>query len=262
MKNIIYHVDAFTSVHFKGNPAGVMISDKLPPVELMQNIAMEMNLSETAFVAPGGDHYTIRFYTPEAEIALCGHATLSASHILYELGLAEKEIKFDSKVGRLDIRREGDLITMNFPQYGFRKIDIPESLVKAAGFRPAELYECDHNWKMALLDDQEEVKNANPDFQGINRAGFGDLIITAKSSTPGYDFVVRCFVPEKGINEDPVTGSAHCALTPFWSGKTGKQSFRSLQMSDRTGELFVRMVGERVEVSGRAITFSKAEMMI
>lgn len=260
MSNYIYHVDSFAEKLFSGNPAGVMITDSMPSVDLMQKIAMEMNLSETAFVVPDGDRFIIRFYTPEAEIALCGHATLASSHILYELGLAENEILFDSQVGPLKIRRDIDLIIMNFPAYGYRRIDIPDSLVKGAGFIPEELYECDHNWKLALLSNEEAVRKASPDFAAIRKAGFGDLIITAPSSDDKYDFVVRCFVPELGINEDPVTGSAHCALTPFWSGKTGKKEFRSIQLSKRTGELFVSMAGNRVEVAGHAITFSKAEV--
>lgn len=261
MSKIIYHVDAFSDSPFKGNPAGVMISDRLPPAKIMQEIAMELNLSETAFVAPEGDHFIIRFYTTEAEIALCGHATLSASHILFELGEAERSIVFNSKVGPLNIRKEKDLIVMNFPQYSYRRIEIPQSLIDGAGFTPVELYECDYNWKLALLNNEQEVRDASPDFQAINRAGFGDLIITAPASLKNYDFVVRCFVPELGIYEDPVTGSAHCALTPFWAARTGRQSFRSIQLSRRTGELFVSMAGERVEVAGRAVTFSKAEIV-
>jgi PhzF family phenazine biosynthesis protein len=262
MSKIIYHVDAFTESIFRGNPAGVMISDTLPGVEMMQKIANEMNLSETAFVAPDGDKYIIRFYTPEAEIALCGHATLSASHILFEIGMAGNSIKFESKAGPLEIRKEDGRIVMNFPRYNYSEANIPQSLVKAAGFNPLELYNCDYNWKMALLKDEDEVRNASPDIQGLMAAGFGDLIITAPATTPGYDFVVRCFVPELGIIEDPVTGSAHCALTPFWAEKTGKSAFRSLQVSKRTGVLDVKMAGSRVEVAGKAVTFSRAEILI
>jgi PhzF family phenazine biosynthesis protein len=262
MANKIYHVDAFTTSLFKGNPAGVYISDRLPSESFMQSIAMEMNLSETAFIAPEGDSYIIRFYTPEAEIALCGHATLSSSHILYELGLATEKIVFNSKVGPLNIRKEGDLIIMNFPQYKRRKIDPPSLFADAAGCTPLELYECDHNWKMALLKDEKSVREASPDFQAIRKIGFGDLIITAPSQLSEYDFVVRVFVPELGINEDPVTGSAHCALTPFWAERTGRTSFKSLQLSRRTGELFVKVVGNRVEVAGMAVTFSTAELNI
>ncbi|TFH33485.1 MAG: PhzF family phenazine biosynthesis protein [Bacteroidia bacterium] len=262
ISNTIYHVDAFTGIPFRGNPAGVLISDLLPHTGMMQNIAMEMNLSETAFVAPEGENYIIRFYTPEAEIALCGHATLSASHILFELGMASDRITFYSKVGELSVRKEKEMIVMNFPQYSYRRIDIPQLFVDGAGFTPVELYECDHNWKMAILTNEQEVRDASPDFQAIKRAGFGDLIITARSYSSDYDFVVRCFVPEMGINEDPVTGSAHCALTPYWAEKTGKVSFRSMQLSKRTGKLFVSMAGDRVEVAGTAVTFSRAEIMI
>lgn len=262
MSRTIFQIDAFTDTPFKGNPAGVMICDTLPSADYMQNIAMEMNLSETAFVVPDKGGFIIRFYTPEAEIDLCGHATLSSAHILFEQGLAAGSLEFSSKAGPLHIRSEGNLIVMNFPKYSYTRCDVPEELVSAAGFTPVELYDCDYNWKLALLKDEQEVREARPDFHAIQRAGFGDLIITAPSSSPEYDFVVRCFVPEMGINEDPVTGSAHCVLTPFWSKRTGKNSFTSYQASRRGGFLKVNMAGERVEVAGRALTIMKGELYV
>ncbi|MCA1756627.1 MAG: PhzF family phenazine biosynthesis protein [Bacteroidales bacterium] len=262
MGKTIYQVDAFTSTPFKGNPAGVMIWDTLPTEEYMHNIAMEMNLSETAFLSPDNGRFKIRFYTPEKEIDLCGHATLSSAHILFEQGMAADNIEFISKAGPLHIRKEGDLIVMNFPKYSYSRREIPEELIRGAGFTPQELYDCDYDWKLALLKDEMEVRDARPDFNAIREAGFGDLMITAPSSSREYDFVVRCFVPEMGIDEDPVTGSAHCALTPFWSEKLGRKSFRSYQASARGGYLDVSIKGDRVEIAGTAVTVMKGEFLI
>jgi PhzF family phenazine biosynthesis protein len=261
---IIYQVDAFTSQPFKGNPAGVCILDYDPPTAWMQNIAMEMNLSETAFVFPGKDCRMIRFYTPESEIPLCGHATLSASHILYETGKvkSKEKIRFSSKAGELVIRRQGDWITMNFPSYNPVQMTIPSDFEKLTGTSPQELYRTSHGWTLALLRDEDEVKNMSPHFSIMKNSEFGDLIVTAPSSDKQYDFCVRCFAPALGIDEDPVTGSAHCALVPFWHGKTGRTDFVSHQVSKREGILKVSLKGERVEISGQAKTIFKAELFV
>lgn len=264
MKKTIYQVDAFTSEPFKGNPAGVYITEKALTPELMQNIAMEMNVSETAFVSPRGKDFLIRYYTPQNEIDLCGHATLSASHILYETGMVSpgNTIKFHSKAGELIIRKKGNGIVMNFPVYSMRKIDIPSSFKKDTGLEALELYRCDYDWCLVLVQSEDEVFKADPDPGRLRDAGLGELIVTAVSSSDRYDFVVRCFVPELGIVEDPVTGSAHCALAPFWNMKTGKQEFRSFQASKRSGELNIRLSGNRVEIAGEAVTVLKAELLI
>jgi PhzF family phenazine biosynthesis protein len=261
---IIYQVDAFTSEPFKGNPACVCILEQEPSISWMQNVAMEMNLSETAFIFPGKDLRNIRFYTPEAEIELCGHATLSSSHILYETGIAknDEEIKFSSKAGILSIKKRGDWITMNFPSYNLKKINIPTEFNILTGKQPIELYRAGYGWTLALLEDENEVKTMKPDFQAMKQSEFGDLIVTAPSSVPEFDFCVRCFAPALGINEDPVTGSAHCALVPFWKSKTGKSDFISHQVSKREGILKVSLKGNRVEISGQAVTVFKAEMYV
>jgi PhzF family phenazine biosynthesis protein len=264
ISNTIYQVDAFTKQPFKGNPAGVCILDYEPSVIWMQNIAMEMNLSETAFVFPGEDCRKIRFYAPEAEIHLCGHATLSASHILYETGLvkSDENIRFSSKAGELSIRKQGDWIIMNFPVYPIEQMNIPTEFEKLTGIRPVELYRAGYGWTLALLRDENEVRNLKPHFSDMKNSEFGDLIITAPSSDPDYDFCVRCFAPALGIDEDPVTGSAHCALAPFWHGKTGKTDFISHQVSKRSGILKVSLKGERVEISGQATTIFKADLFV
>ena len=264
MTKTIYQVDAFTTEPFKGNPAGVCILDNEPSADWMQNIAMEMNLSETAFVFPGKDCRIIRFYTPEAEIHLCGHATLSASHILYETGLVASagEIRFSSKAGELLIRKQGEWIIMNFPVYNLEIMAIPVEFERVTGIKPQELYRAGYGWTLALLNSEKEVRNMTPHFSAMKNSEFGDLIVTAPSSDKNYDFCVRCFAPALGINEDPVTGSAHCALAPFWHGKTGRTDFVSHQVSKREGTLKVSLKGERVEISGQAKTIFKADLFV
>jgi PhzF family phenazine biosynthesis protein len=262
--NIIYQADAFTTEPFKGNPAAVCILDYEPPEEWMQSIAMEMNLSETAFVFPGPGSRIIRFYTPKTEVHLCGHATLSASHILFETGMVNsgEEILFSSKAGELIIRKQDNWIIMNFPLYRLEKINITPEFEKVTGIKPLELYKTGLGWTLALLENETVVRKMTPDFSIMKNSLFGDLIVTSESDTPGFDFCVRCFAPALGIDEDPVTGSAHCALVPFWSEKTGKKKFTSHQVSKRSGILRVSLKGNRVEISGQAKTILKAELYV
>jgi PhzF family phenazine biosynthesis protein len=261
---IIYQVDAFTSEPFRGNPAAVCILDKEPDASWMQNVAMEMNLSETAFVFHKGGSRNIRFFTPAAEIDLCGHATLSASHILYEYGFCERneKIVFHSKAGELTVETDGKWITMNFPSYPVTPNTDYDEFSRVTGARASELYTSVYGWTMALLGSEKEVRDMRPDFKAMKGSQFGDLIVTAPASGEGYDFCVRCFVPALGIDEDPVTGSAHCALTPFWHSRTGKKEFISHQVSARGGILKVSVDGERVKISGQARTILKAELLV
>lgn len=262
--NTIYQVDAFTTEPFKGNPAAVCILEKEPEVAWMQNIAMEMNLSETAFVFPGIGCRIIRYYTPEAEIELCGHATLSASHILYETEMIKhsEEIIFSSKAGALHIKKQEDWITMNFPSFPLEKTEITPEFKRITGIYPQELYKAGYGWTLVVMKSEEEVRKVKPHFSLMKDSIFGDLIITAVSDDPAFDFCVRCFAPAVGIDEDPVTGSAHCALAPLWSGKTGKKVFMSHQVSKREGILKISFTGDRVEISGQAKTIFKAELFV
>lgn len=264
MIKTIYQVDAFTTKPFRGNPAGVCILDNEPSVEWMQNIAMEMNLSETAFVFPGIEHRMIRFYTPESEIELCGHATLSTSHIMYEEGLtgSEEEIIFSSKAGLLRIKKNGAWITMNFPAYEIKPMAMTSEFERVAGIKADELYTAGYGWTLALMSSEQMVRDMTPKFAEMKNSVFGDLIVTAPSSDKNFDFCVRCFAPALGINEDPVTGSAHCALVPFWHGKTRKTEFISHQVSKREGILKVALKGNRVEISGQAKTIFKADLFV
>jgi len=258
----IYQVDAFTSKAFSGNPACVHIADEHTPDEWMQSIAAEMNVSETAFVIPMKSGLMIRWFTPVAEVNLCGHATLSASHILYETGYVkpDEEILFNSKSGELRITRNGSWITMDFPVYPLIPAEIPAGFEKITGVKPIELYSSIDNWLVALLQSEYEVRNARPDFEAMRQSQMGDLIITAPSSETNFDFCTRCFVPSVGINEDPVTGSAHCALTPFWHMKTGRTDFISHQVSKRTGILKTSLKDNRVLISGQAVTVFRGEL--
>jgi PhzF family phenazine biosynthesis protein len=260
---IIYQVDAFTGTVFRGNPAGVCITDREPKEGWMQNIAMEMNLSETAFVYPGKNHEKrIRYFTPEAEVPLCGHATLAASHIMYATGLAGKgeKIVFLSASGELYISEQDGWITMNFPADNLERIEATAGFSTVAGFTPAELYETGKFWTLAVLKDEEEVRNVIPDYASLKNSRFGDLIVTAPSADSRFDYCTRCFAPAVGINEDPVTGSAQCALAPFWAERLAREDLICHQVSRREGILKVSLKGDRVDISGQAVTVFIAEL--
>lgn len=260
----IFQVDAFTTEPFKGNPAGVCLLEKEMPDLWMQSVAAEMNLSETAFILTGGTEFTIRYFTPESEVPLCGHATLSSAHIMFETGIVKRsdEIKLLSKAGRLTIRLSGDWIIMNFPSYQLEQLEVPDDIHIYTGIQPQELYRTVNGWSLALLKNEDEVRNLKPDFRLMKKSAYGDLIVTAPSADKKFDFCVRCFAPALGIDEDPVTGSAHCSLAPFWHGKTGRNKFLSHQVSKRGGILKVELVNDRVEISGQARTILKAELYV
>lgn len=257
---IIYQVDAFTDELYKGNPAGVMIVEKSFEPELMQSIASEMNLSETAFVIPNGPFFQIRYFTPIKEVPLCGHATLASAHIVYELGLKDdtENIIFHAQNAVLTISKEGDWLSMRFPQYPIQQTKVAPDFKELVGFQPIEMYSSSYDWVIAIAKTEEEILNAKPKFELLNSAGLGHLMITAINSTNLSDFVVRCFAPIMGVNEDPVTGSAHCALTPLWSTKLGKTEMQSIQLSKRSGKLKVKMLNNEVEIQGKAVSVFKA----
>jgi len=261
---IIYQVDAFTEEPFKGNPAGICILEKEASDTWMQNVAAEMNLSETSFLLSDNNYFRIRYFTPAAEVPLCGHATLASAHILFEEGIADKkdEIVLHSKAGKLTVRFDNGWITMNFPSYPVKPVNIPDDIEKIIGIVPAELHRTEHGWSFAVLNKEKEVRSLKPDFIKMKDSEFGDLIVTAPSDDKEFDFCVRCFAPALGIDEDPVTGSAHCALVPFWHGRTSRREFVSHQVSERGGVLKVAMKGDRVEIAGHAKTIFKAELYV
>lgn len=257
----LYQVDAFTDRLFQGNPAGVCIIEDSLDEKTMQNIAMEMNLSETAFLQNQGDYYLLRWFTPETEVDLCGHATLASAHILWEEGYVEKEkeIIFHTKSGVLKAKREGEYITLDFPLEEPEEVSAPENLVKA--FNTPLLYVGKNRMDYLVEIESEEVlRNLKPDFELLKKVNTRGVIVTAKSSSPEFDFVSRFFAPNVGINEDPVTGSAHTALAPYWSKKLNKNQLMAYQASKRGGVLKIRLDSQRVYISGKAITFFKTEI--
>jgi len=255
----LYQVDAFADELFTGNPAAVCPLDSWLPDALMQKIAGENNLSETAFFAKKGETYHIRWFTPEIEVDLCGHATLASAHVLFRhLKFAGDRIQFNSKSGPLYVTTRDDLICLNFPSAIYKKVHPPAELVDGIGIKPVVTYQSTDY--LMLLNSEQEVREANPDFSllaGLNTRG---IIITAEGET--VDFVSRFFAPGAGINEDPVTGSAHTLLVPFWSERLGKTDFIAQQVSERGGTLFCRLSGDRVEISGRAITYMEGELCL
>ncbi len=258
----IYQIDSFTTIPFHGNPAGVMLVDEHCSAEWMQKVAMEMNLSETAFLIPQGEEYRIRFFTPTSEMPLCGHATLASAHLVYTLGLKDKSetVVFQAEKDRLTVRYEAGFLVMTFPKFFFEPMAIPAGVKEILGFEPLALFSCNNNWKMAIAPDQDAILNASPDFEGLKRLGLGHLGITAKSEDNSCDFVSRAFVPDLGINEDPVTGSIHCALAPYWAEQLGKNQLKARQLSARSGELSLVILDNKVEIHGRAVTVFKAEL--
>ncbi|MDP4271929.1 MAG: PhzF family phenazine biosynthesis protein, partial [Bacteroidota bacterium] len=261
----IFQVDAFTAEPFKGNPAGVMVVTEDITAERMQRLAMEMNLSETAFIFPQGDNlFHIRYFTPLKEVDLCGHATLASAHILYETGRVapDEQIHFKAKGADLTISKSGSWLEMNFPRYPLIQRASHPDFKALVGFEPVELYDSSYNWVVAVANSEDEVRNASPVFNALINDGLGHLMITAPAETPEYDFVLRCFAPWAGIDEDPVTGSAHCALTPLWTEKLGKKQLTSLQVSKRTGILKTELSGDRVIIKGQAVTVFEFELTI
>ncbi len=264
MNLTIFTVDAFTDKPFSGNPAGVCVPDSPLDENLMQKIALEMNLSETAFPLRKDDgSYSLRWFTPASEVDLCGHATLGSSHILWETGRADKskELHFHTRSGLLKAGLRDGGIELDFPSIESKPADIPEDLTIAIGVKPIELLETQWYY-LALLDSEETLRNVKPDFGMLNRLEAWGTIITAKSSMPGYDFVSRFFAPAKGVPEDPVTGSAHCALGPYWMNKSGKNIFKAYQASARGGTVGVRVEGDRVYLTGSAVTVLSGTMNV
>lgn len=260
----IYQVDAFTDALFKGNPAGVMLlENEFLEEELMQNIVKEMNVSEVAFVVPNGNHFNIRFFTPKAEVPLCGHATLSAAHILYELNLVPKSdsIVFQAPNDQLEINFTDDGYQMKFPEYVLDPIPT-SNWSEALGLQVKEAFEVTNDWTMLVVDSEEELANFKPDARLLQNLGLGQSIFTAVSGSAERDIVCRCFVPNLGILEDPVTGSAHCALGVYWSKVLDKNELKSEQISERKGQLKLELKNKSVYILGKAKTVFKAEFYL
>jgi len=264
MKLSIYQVDAFTDELFCGNPAAVIPLDKWLDDELMQKIAMENNLSETVFIVPSqssGIDYDIRWFTPAIEINLCGHATLAAAYIIFNyLGFKNKHLHFHSKSGKLSIENLGDKLEMDFPAWKPERFnDYPEDLLTALNLKEVVgVYK--YRDLLIELQDEDTVKKCSPDFTHLKQLGY-KVIITAPGKNE-IDFVSRFFAPSAGIDEDPVTGSAHSQLIPFWSEKLDKKKMKAKQISQRGGYLECEMLGERVTMSGQCVFYMKGEIVV
>lgn len=251
----IYQVDAFTGQPFRGNPAGVCLLDAPRPDEWMQSVAREMNLAETAFIIPENDAYRLRWFTPAVEVELCGHATLATAHVLWESGrlAAAAPAHFHTLSGLLIATLQGERIQLDFPATPVAPAADPGGLADALGVVPVFTGKTIFDY-FVVVDGEDAVREARPDVTRLGRMPGRGVILTARGATAGYDFVSRFFAPQSGIPEDPVTGSAHCALGPYWAGQLGKTSFHAHQASARGGELWVELAGERVLIRGQAVT--------
>lgn len=259
MKLPIFRVDAFTNRVFAGNPAAVVLMDEWLPDQTLQAIAQENNYSETAFVVPRVDFFDLRWFTPELEMDLCGHATLASAHVIFRHGYADgEEIVFQSKAGPLPVKREGDLLAMDFPSRPPRPIPLDDAVSRALGAVPHELHASRD--LLAVFGSQAEVEGLSPDFPSVARLNTFAVIVTAPGNA--CDFVSRFFAPGAGVPEDPVTGSAHCTLVPYWSERLAKSKLHALQVSRRGGELFCEHVGERVVLAGRVVEYLRGEIYV
>lgn len=260
MKIPLYQVDAFCKETFSGNPAAVCPLENWLDDELLLNIALENNLSETAFFIPEGDDFHIRWFTPGVEVKLCGHATLATAHILYtELGYDRDIIKFNSLSGMLEVKKNENGYTLNFPSDRLQEATLQGELFRNKKTEHLPTFKGDTDY-VIVLESEEEVLNAQPNFEAIARSQARGLIITAKGNNS--DFVYRFFAPQSGVNEDPATGSAQTTLVPFWAKELGKNVLSSIQLSQRRGYFTSEYLGERVNISGKAITFMSGEITL
>ncbi|HEX8737436.1 MAG TPA: PhzF family phenazine biosynthesis protein [Pyrinomonadaceae bacterium] len=258
----IFQVDAFTKKPLGGNPAAVCPLQEWLRDETMLKIAAENNLSETAFFVSQDDFYEIRWFTPNVEINLCGHATLATSFVIFNcLKLEDEIVKFySSRSGNLSVEKQDELLILNFPKYGLNEIEIMPELTAALGKTPLKMWETQGNMTMLLFETEEDVKALQPDMSALSRIDFDEFIVTAKGENS--DFVSRLFAPRIGIPEDPVTGATHCSLIPYWAEKLGKEKLYARQLSKRGGELFCELNGERVRIGGNAALYLKGEIYI
>jgi PhzF family phenazine biosynthesis protein len=260
MKIRLYQIDAFTDRVFGGNPAAVCPLDSWLPDELMQNIAAENNLAETAFFVREDPRFHIRWFTPEIEVDLCGHATLASAFVLFNLEhFPTPVIEFSSRSGLLRVSKNGDILTLDFPADELRKCPAPKGLPEGMGLQPLEVYKGKTDY-MLVYSDAGQIESLKPDMQAISGIDVRGIIVTA----PGVDvdFVSRFFAPQSGIPEDPVTGSAHTTLAPYWAKKLGRRELTARQLSKRGGRLQCRVAGDRVEISGQARAYMTGEISI
>jgi PhzF family phenazine biosynthesis protein len=258
----ITQVDAFTDRPFRGNPAAVCVLPSPADEQWMRDVAREMNLSETAFLHRQDDGFHLRWFTPSVEVALCGHATLASAHILWEEGHIphNETARFYTQSGLLTAKRSGDCIEMDFPATIEQPSEPPSGLAEALAtpFRYVGKNRFDY---LIELESEEAVRSVRPDHSALRKIPVRGVIVTSRSNTPEYDFVSRFFAPGSGIDEDPVTGSAHCCLGPYWAKRLGKTEFTAFQASPRGGTVQIRLNGDRVILGGKAVTVLRGELV-
>jgi PhzF family phenazine biosynthesis protein len=262
MNKKIYIVDSFTNKPFAGNPAAVYIHDEPLEDSFMLSIANELNLSETAFVQAIQEGFALRWFTPATEVELCGHATLAAAHILYEQGIVSdgEEIAFHTLSGQLGASRKDGLITLDFPQEAPQPVTPPSLLLEA--ILAEAVYIGKNRFDYVLeLDSAAAVRSLSPDFVKMAKVESRGVIVTARSDQENFDIISRCFYPQVGINEDPVTGSAHCALGPYWQAKLKKDSIQAYQASSRGGEMLLEMKNGRILLKGNAVSVFESRLL-
>lgn len=261
MKIKLYQIDAFADKVFKGNPAAVCPLNEWLPDETMQNIAMENNLAETAFYVKNGDQFHIRWFTPAVEVDLCGHATLAAAAVLFEYEKfgGDEIVFFSHRSGELRVTSKGRMLTLDFPADKYERIDLSPQLIACFSCQPLEAYKGKTDY-MLVFNTEEEISKMIPDLPAICKLKARGVIVTAPGTKT--DFVSRFFAPQSGINEDPVTGSAHTTLIPYWAKKTGKSEMTAIQLSARKGYLECAHHGDRVKISGQTVTYLHGEIAL
>ena len=252
----LYTVDAFTDDRLSGNPAGVCLLETAADQVWMQSVAREMNLSETAFLVPHeGDGFDLRWFTPAVEVALCGHATLASAHVLWQSDVLADDlpVRFHTQSGVLTASKRGTWIELDFPAKPVADAKAPKGMLEALGVRAVHVGRSALDY-LVEVKDEAEVRAVTPDFARLATLEARGVIVTSRAATDGADFVSRFFAPGAGVNEDPVTGSAHCALAPYWGAKLGRTAMVGRQVSARGGVVKVRVAGDRVMLGGQAVT--------
>ena len=258
MKHPIFQADAFASSLFKGNPAAVVPLTEWLPDMTMQQIASENNLSETAFYIPEDDHFYIRWFTPKAEVDLCGHATLATAHVLFnELNFEGNILLFNSKSGILTVRKMGDKLQLDFPADFVQPIEMNPAFTDALGIEATAVFKGRTDY-LLLFESEEMISRIKPNFHLLKQTDARGIMVTAAGKE--VDFVSRFFAPQVGVDEDPVTGSAHTSLVPFWAERLHKTELTALQLSERGGQLWCTLAGDRVLIAGEAITYLRGEI--
>ena len=257
----LLQIDAFTDKPFAGNPAAVCLLERPADDRWMQAVAAEMNLSETAFLVPNGGDFDLRWFTPAIEVALCGHATLASAHVLWETGVLRRDqaAQFHTASGLLTVVSKGEWIEMDFPAEPAQAAPAPPGLREALGAKPLFVGQNRMDYLVEIASAQA-LRELSPDMAALKKLPGRGVIVTAASDMAGFDFLSRFFAPAAGIDEDPVTGSAHCCLGPYWQAKLGKAEMSALQVSRRGGILGVRVAGERVFITGQAVTVFRGEL--